>query len=78
MFLTNSTLGFKHWTVVEKKRITGGLPTELSSIDDFTYVPITKIDGSKDYYQYNDLLYQYTYGNMHTEEDLFTLILKMK
>jgi hypothetical protein len=50
------------WTVVEKKKIADPLTLELSSGDMFTHVPITKIDGSKDYFQYNDLLYQHKFG----------------
>lgn len=60
-------------TVVEKKKISDTLSPDLSSKDKFIHVPITKIDGSKDYYQYNDLLYQHKFGTCAYRRSLISL-----
>jgi hypothetical protein len=60
------------WTVVEKKKISDTLSPDLSSKDKFIHVPITKIDGSKDYYQYNDLLYQNKFGTCAYRRNLIS------
>ena len=53
-----------NWCVIKRSKVA---PKELfliGKIKDlpFVYVPFTKRNGSKDYYQYNDMIYQYRHG----------------
>ena len=53
-----------HWCVIERSKVASRDLIQIDKIKELTfeYVPFTKRNGSKDYYQYNDLVYQYKYG----------------
>jgi hypothetical protein len=52
------------WCVIERSKLAPGELNQIEKIKELTfkYVPLTKRNGSKDYYQYNDLIYQHKYG----------------